>query len=93
MSDNGFAACVEAKTGKIIYDERFTAGITASPLLVNGQILCIDERGNVFTFPAEPKWTQPKKISLGESAYATPAAANGRLYIRGEKHLFVIGGK
>lgn len=91
VSDNGFAACVEAKTGKIIFDERFTAGVTASPILLNDHVLCIDERGNVFSFPATPKWAPPRKISLGENVYASPAAANGKLYIRGEKSLFVVG--
>jgi hypothetical protein len=29
--------------------------------------------------------------SVGESVYASPAIANGTIYIRGERHLFAIG--
>jgi outer membrane protein assembly factor BamB len=91
VSDTGFAVCCEAKTGRVIYNERFTSGITASPILVNGRIYCIDERGNAFTFLAQPKFERPQKVSLGEGVYATPAVADGRLYIRGQEHLFEIG--
>jgi outer membrane protein assembly factor BamB len=92
VSDNGFAVCAEAKTGKIVFNERFADyGITASPILLNGHIVCVDERGNAYSFPAEPKFAKPRKVELGEPVLASPAFADGRLYIRGEKHLFVIG--
>jgi hypothetical protein len=29
--------------------------------------------------------------SVGESVYASPAIANGTIYIRGDRHLFAIG--
>jgi hypothetical protein len=29
--------------------------------------------------------------SVGEPVYASPAIANGRIYIRGDRHLFGIG--
>jgi hypothetical protein len=31
--------------------------------------------------------------TVGESVYASPAIANGRIYIRGDRHLFAIGEK
>jgi hypothetical protein len=31
--------------------------------------------------------------ALGEAVSATPAAADGRLYIRGADHLFCLGAK
>jgi len=33
VSDTGFAVCCEAKTGQIVFNERFTSGVTASPIL------------------------------------------------------------
>lgn len=92
VNDNGFAGCVNVRTGDVVYDERFTSGITASPLLLNGYIVAVDERGNVFSYPAEPKFTRPRRLALNEAVYASPAVADGRLFIRGEKHLFAIGG-
>ncbi len=93
VNDNGFAGCVRLRTGEVVYDERFTSGVTASPILVNGFIVAVDERGNVFSYPAEPKFTRPRRFALNEAVYASPAVADGRLYIRGEKHLYMIGTK
>lgn len=93
VNDNGFAGCVHVRSGEMVYDERFTSGITASPLLLNGYIVAVDERGNVFSYPAEPKFTRPRRLALNEAVYASPAVADGRLFIRGERHLFVIGAK
>lgn len=90
VNDNGFAGCVKASTGEIVYDERLTSGVTASPILLNGYIVAIDERGNVFSYPAQPRFSRPRRLALNETVYASPAVADGRLYIRGEKHLFVI---
>ena len=60
VNDTGFAACYEAKTGKEVYYEHFTSGVTASPVLVNGHIIAIDEAGNVFSYLAEPKFSKPR---------------------------------
>jgi outer membrane protein assembly factor BamB len=91
VSDTGFFACCEARSGRSAFDERFTSAVTASPILINGHVLAIDERGNAFTFKAQPRFEKPRKVALGENVYATPAVADGRLYIRGEQHLIVIG--
>jgi outer membrane protein assembly factor BamB len=91
ISDQGFATCCEAKTGNVIWTERLSSSVTASLILVNGNIYCEDERGTVFVFAAHPKFELLQKASLGEEVYATPAVADGRLYIRGREHLFVIG--
>ena len=38
-----------------------------------------------------PTFRQLARSELGEPASATPAFLNGRIYIRGGKHLFCIG--
>jgi outer membrane protein assembly factor BamB len=39
---------------------------------------------------AGPKHEVLRTNSLGEPIWASPALANGTIYIRGEKHLFAI---
>jgi outer membrane protein assembly factor BamB len=91
INDNGFAICCEAKTGNEVFNEHVTSGVTASPILVNGNIYAINERGTVFVFAAKPKYEQLHKAELDEQVFASPAVTEGRLYIRGQSHLFVIG--
>jgi outer membrane protein assembly factor BamB len=94
IGDKGFATCAEARTGKPVWSERvFNADVTASPLLVGDQILAISERGEVAVLKAGAEFEEPKKVALGENVYATPAFADGRVFVRGVNHLFCFGKK
>ena len=46
---------------------------------------------NIAVIPATKSFKLTAKNDLGESVMATPAVADGRLYIRGKSHLFCIG--
>jgi outer membrane protein assembly factor BamB len=94
VTDQGFAVCYAAKDGKEIWRRRLGKQISASPILINGNVYSPDERGDVFIFEATPKgFKLTAKKSIGEPIYASPAVADGRLIIRGDKHLFCIGKK
>jgi hypothetical protein len=63
----------------------------ASPIVVDGRILLMSLDGDTFVVPVGPKHEVVQTNSLGEPIAASAAVAGGRLYIRGEKHLFAIG--
>jgi outer membrane protein assembly factor BamB len=87
------AFCVEAKTGKVVWDERLAGSdqVTASPILVDGRVYSVNTAGRVTVFEAGPKFIRLADNDLKEQVYASPAVADGRLYIRGVNHLFCIG--
>jgi outer membrane protein assembly factor BamB len=89
------AICAEAKTGKVIWEERLAGSkeVTASPVMIDGKIYSINEMGRVSVFAAGPKFQLLADNDLKEQVYASPAVADGRLYIRGVNHLFCIGKK
>jgi outer membrane protein assembly factor BamB len=90
----GVACCAEAKTGKILFSERITTKEpSASPVLVGNEILTVAENGELVVFKAARDFEQVAKVNLGEPVFATPAVANGRVYIRGGTHLFCFGTK
>lgn len=95
VTDTGFAGCVDAKTGKIAWTEKvFERAVSASPILIGDTILAVDEVGNVASFKANPKELgDVEKSVLGATVLATPATAEGKLFLRGGKFLFCIGGK
>jgi outer membrane protein assembly factor BamB len=90
VSDLGIAACHELRTGKNIWTERLGGNFTASPVLIGGKIYAVNEDGDTFVFAASPAFKLLAKNSIGELVRATPAAANNRLFIRGQNHLFCI---
>lgn len=92
VTDDGFALCREASSGKQVWRQRLSGPVAASPVLIDGKVYVIGERGDVTVFAASPEGFKPlAKNRVGEAVVATPAVANNRLYIRGEAHLFCIG--
>ena len=66
------------------------ATFTASPVAFDGKLLLTSEDGDTFFVKAGPKHEVLRTNSLGEPVYASPAVANGMIFIRGEKHLYAI---
>jgi outer membrane protein assembly factor BamB len=92
VNDRGFAGCYAAKTGKQIFYERVDgATFLSSPVLIDGLIYAPSYEGDVHVFAAEPTFKHLAKNALGEVFRASPAVADGRLYVRGQTHLFCIG--
>jgi outer membrane protein assembly factor BamB len=92
VNDAGFAGCNHAGTGKRVWFERLSdTGFNASPLVIDGKVYAASVAGDVYVFAAEPTFRLLARNELGESIRATAAVADGRLYLRGNTHLFCIG--
>jgi outer membrane protein assembly factor BamB len=91
VTDDGFAGCRLARTGEKVWHQRLGSNMTASPVLVDGKVYACDDDGDVYVFAAEPAFKLLAHNAVGEPVSATPAVADGRLFIRGDKHLFCIG--
>ena len=97
IGDKGIATYAEAKSGKTVWTGQVftTSDVTASPVLVGDQVLMVSEKGQVAVVKLGEKFEEPELVSLGEKAkvYASPAVADGRVFIRTETHLFCFGKK
>jgi outer membrane protein assembly factor BamB len=88
VGDGGVATCLDAKTGKMHWQERLGGAYSASPLHANGRIYCLSEDGLGSVFQAGTTFKIMAKNDLKERALASCAAADGSLYVRTVKHLF-----
>ena len=94
LTDNGVVTCLDAETGAVKYEGGRPATpsrFTASPVAYNGVIAMTSEDGETFVLKAGPVHTIVRTNTLDEPVYSSPAIAGGRIYIRGERHLFAIG--
>jgi len=94
LSDRGIITCLEAKTGKIVYEGGripIPATFTASPVAFDGKILLTSEDGDTFVIKAGPKHEVLATNSIAEPVFASPAISDGMIFIRGEKNLYCIG--
>jgi outer membrane protein assembly factor BamB len=95
LNDRGVMTAIEAQTGEIKYEGGrvpVPASFMGSPIAANGRLLLTSEDGDTFVIKAGAKHEVLGTNSVGEPVYTTPAISNGRIYIRGEKHLFAIAG-
>jgi len=92
MTDGGALTCLEAATGKLIYQARLpvAAQFTASPVAFEGKIMIVSEDGDGFILKAGPVPQVLSANSLGEPVYASPAIANGNILIRSASTLYCI---
>lgn len=84
----GVIVCLDAKTGEMLWEEEYDDGFYASPILVGDKVYATDLQGTVHIFKMAKTYELIGEAKLGETASATPAAVNGRLYHRGEKYLY-----
>jgi outer membrane protein assembly factor BamB len=91
LSDAGVMTCVQAATGKQVWQKRLGGNFYASPVSVNGRIYLVTRSGEVIVLKAAPEFIVLGKATLPERTDATPAIAKGRMYIRTLNQLICIG--
>jgi hypothetical protein len=85
--------CLAVATGKQIWQHRVGSSFYSSPVCVNGRLYCISKKGVISVLAAAGKFELLAKMDLGEQCYATPAIADGVMYIRTNTKLMSLGGK
>jgi outer membrane protein assembly factor BamB len=92
VNRGGVAFCYEAATGKVLWQQKLGRH-HASPVLVGGRLFFINDNGQVNVIKPGSQFECVATYELGESCYASPAISDGRIYLRGFKHLFCIGSR
>jgi outer membrane protein assembly factor BamB len=89
----GVFACYNALTGEKFWEHECNDGYYASPVIADGKVYAIDMSGVMHIFAVSKELKVIGEPKLGENAMASPAFAEGKIYLRGEKSLFCIGKK
>lgn len=89
-SSNGMS-CYDAKSGELLWEHFLDKTVWASPTLVGDTVYLPALDGVTLLFSLGAEYEEPGTASLGEDTFATPAFLDGRIYMRGVKHLFCIG--
>jgi outer membrane protein assembly factor BamB len=94
LMDRGFLTSNDPKTGREIYGRQRIAvdsgTFTASPWAYNGKIFAISEDGETFVIQAGPQFKLVGRNALDEMTLASPAVAQGSLFIRTASKLYRI---
>jgi outer membrane protein assembly factor BamB len=90
--DDGVVSCLRVATGGTVWRERVKGGFYASPVWVDGHLYNVSKTGDVVVLVAGDEFEILHRIPLGKPSYATPAVADGVMYLRTSSHLFSLGG-
>ena len=81
--DAGIAVAWDAASGKELWRNRLGGSVSASPVLVAGNIYAWNEAGECFVYRAKPEGFElVAKNQLGEESLSTPVICDSRIYYR-----------
>jgi outer membrane protein assembly factor BamB len=91
-ADTGVARCVDAKTGKTLWQERLEGKYTASPVYAGGNLYFFSEQGQTTVIkPNREKAEIVTENHLDGRFMASPAVVDGGMFLRTEKGLYRVG--
>jgi outer membrane protein assembly factor BamB len=90
VSDTGTASCLDARTGKVHWQQRIGGNYSASPLYGDGKVYFQAEEGTAVVVRAAREFKRLARNDMGERTLASYAAADGALFIRTQEHLYRI---
>ncbi|MGC3969399.1 MAG: PQQ-binding-like beta-propeller repeat protein [Pirellulales bacterium] len=91
VADNGIASCFRASDGERLWLKRIGPGHSASLLTAGGLVYFLSDRGTMKIIRPGAEFEEVAVNDLGEDCFASPAASDGKLYIRSVGHLYCIG--
>lgn len=102
VTDQGFALCLDAKTGEEVFKERLPGASAtgrggkpfyASAVLAGGNVYAVSRRNGTFVIAAKPQFqlvAQNTFASDPTQFNATPAVSGRQLFLRSDKFLHCV---
>ena len=87
---NGRVHCIEVATGQTVWKEDLGKQY-ASPVLANGLVYMPNDDGVITVIKPGATFEAVSTNAIGERMNASAAISKGRIFLRGDKHLFCIG--
>lgn len=94
INDSGILISFDPATGSVIKQGRLHGAIDkyfSSPVAADNKVFLIGEGGAVSVLKAAGDWQVLRVNELDDEVFATPAIADGRIYIRTRSALYCFG--
>ena len=90
VKSSGFLTCFDAQEGQLVWKKRLENSVWASPTLAGDTVYLPGAEGTTFMFELGDSFQMKSTATIGEKIDASPAFLDGKIYLRGKKHLFCI---
>jgi outer membrane protein assembly factor BamB len=91
VRDGGIATSLDPLTGKVFKQERLKGALEqyyASPVAADGKVFMLSQGGKLSVLKAAANWEVLAVNDMEDECFATPAIADGRLYVRTRTTLY-----
>lgn len=86
----GFLYCIDYTSGTIIWRDDLKSAVWGSAIIMDNKVYIGDEDGVIHIYSHHKEKKLLAEIELDDSAYSTPVAANGVLYLQTKSRLYAI---
>lgn len=90
VTDEGVASCIDSQTGDTLWKARLDGSYHASVVCGDDKVYFTSTEGTTTVVRACPEYETLSRNSIDERVQASPAICGGKLFIRGEHHLYCI---
>jgi outer membrane protein assembly factor BamB len=94
INDSGILISFDPATGSVIKQGRLHGAIDkyfSSPVAADDKVFLVGQGGQVSVLKAAGEWEVLKVNELDDEVFATPAIADGRIYIRTRSAMYAFG--
>jgi outer membrane protein assembly factor BamB len=94
VRDGGIATSLDPSTGTVLKQERLRGALEqyyASPVAADGKVFLLSQGGRLSVLKAGPSWEVLAVNDMEDECFATPAIAEGRIYVRTRSTLYSFG--
>jgi outer membrane protein assembly factor BamB len=93
VADNGIVTCLDADSGKEVWQGRLEGAFSSSPVLVGDLLYVSNEAGRTFVLKTGSKFDMVAANDLGDGCLATPAVCGGQIFLRTSHHLYCLASR
>jgi outer membrane protein assembly factor BamB len=96
VNDSGILLSIDPKDGKVLKQGRLKGAIDkyfASPVGADGRVFLVSQDGTVSVVAAKGDWEILSVNPLDDEVFATPAIADGAIYLRTKSTLYAFAAK
>jgi outer membrane protein assembly factor BamB len=94
MKEGGILTALDANTGKPLKQGRLQGALDlyyASPVAAAGRLYVLSQAGHLTVLKAGPEWEILATNAMEDECHATPALADGLIYVRTRGALYAFG--
>ncbi|HEX2443608.1 MAG TPA: PQQ-binding-like beta-propeller repeat protein [Vicinamibacterales bacterium] len=96
IKNGGIIASLDPGTGEIFKVGRTKEALGdyyASPVAADGKVIFLSDSGKATVLKADRQWEILAVNDIGEESYATPAIADGKIFLRTRNALYCFGAR